>query len=237
MTTTASDLAAPPTAPTGRPPLSRAVQRVAGASLVLAGLLNGGVQYVGHLVIGDLMFSDQIRWGAEHPVFHGVEQALLVLSALFMPLGLLGVAHLCRFGAPRLTAVATPLVIWGMWGFTNVLTMGYVAGTVAPGALSVGQAVELNDALPSDAGAVVLALLPHLVGSFFGLVLLSAAAWRARAFPRPAVLLLLAFLVWDFFLPPVGPLEAHLLLAVAWTWMGWHIWRASDATWTGRDSR
>ena len=49
-----------------------------------------------------------------------------------MPLGLLGVAHVCRFRAPVLTAIATPLVVWGMWGFGNVLAMGYVAGTVAP---------------------------------------------------------------------------------------------------------
>lgn len=234
MNTTATTSAATPTLASARPPLSRLVQRAAGASLVAAGLLNGGVQYVGHLVIGDLTFSEQIRWGAEHPLFHGIEQALLVASALFMLPGLLGVAHLCRFGSPRLTAVAAPLVVWGMWGFTNVLAIGYVAGTVAPGALSVAQAVELNEALPADPGAVVVALLPHLVGSFFGLVLLSIAAWRSRAFPRPAIALLLAFLVWDFLLPPAGPFEAHLLLAVAWSWMGWHLLRASDAAWTGR---
>lgn len=233
MTTTAASAVAQPSTAPPRPPLSRAVQRVAGASLVVAGLLNGGVQYVGHLVIGDLTFSEQIRWGAEHPVFHGLEQALLVGSSLFLLIGLLGVAHLCRFRAPRLTAVATPLVVVGMWGFTNVLAMGYVTGTVAPGALSVDHAVELNDALPADPGAVALALLPHLLGSFLGLVLLSVAAWRARALPRPAIVCLLAFLVWDFLLPPVGPLEAHLLLALAWTWMGWHLWRASDAQWTG----
>jgi hypothetical protein len=236
MTTVSHPQAGPAIAPPDRAPHSRLVQRAAAVSLVLAGLLNGGAQYVGHLVIGDLDFSDQIRWGAEHPAFHGVEQALLVESSLFLLVGLLGVAHLCRFGARRLTALATPLVVWGMWGFTNVLAMGYVTGTVARDALSVEAAVGLNDALVSDPGVVVTALLPHLVGSFFGLLLLSVAAWRSGAFPRPAVLLLLAFLVWDFLLPPVGPLEAHLLLAVAWSWMGWHIWRASDAAWTGRSS-
>lgn len=234
MTMTASTAAATPALASARPPLSRVVQCAAGVSLVAAGLLNGGVQYVGHLVIGDLTFSEQIRWGVEHPAFHGVEQALLVASALFMLTGLLGVAHLCRFGSPRLTLVATPLVVWGMWGFSNIVAMGYVVGTVAPGALSVDQAVELSDALPADPGVVVVALLPHLVGSFFGLVLLSVAAWRSGAFPRPAIALLLAFLVWDFVLPPVGPLEAHLVLAVAWSWMGWHVLRASDAAWTGR---
>ncbi len=99
-------------------PYSRTLRVVAGASLVLAGLLNGATQYVGHLLIGDLDFSDQIRWGADHPVPHTIEQALLLLvSALFMPIGLLGVAHVCRFRASLLTAVATPLVLWRYVGF------------------------------------------------------------------------------------------------------------------------
>jgi hypothetical protein len=231
MTTMAPATPLPYATPT-RPPYSRALQRLAGASLVIAGLLNGGGQYVVHLLAGDLMFSDLIRWGADNPV-HGIEQALLVVSALVMPIGLLGVAHLCRFRAPRLTAVATPLVIWGMWGFATMLTSGYVAGTVAVDALSVDQAVALNESFLEDPGLIVLGLVPHLLGSFFGLLLLSIAAWRSRSFPRPALALLIAFLVWDFMLPPIGPLEAHLLLLVAWCWMGWHLFRTSDAAWAG----
>ena len=84
--------------------------------------------------------------------------------------GLLGVAHVCRFSARRLTAVAMPLVVWGMWGFGNVLAMGYVSGTVAPSVLGVGDAVRLNDGLAGDPGVVLAALLPHLIGSFLGLL-------------------------------------------------------------------
>jgi len=225
------------TAWSGPPPYSRALRRAAGVSLILAGLLNGGAQYAGHLATGDLMFSDLIRWGAEHPVFHGVTQGLMVLSSLFMPIGLLGVAHLCRFRAPRLTAVATPLVLWGMWGFTNILASGYVAGTVAPGALSVEQAVRLNESFLSDPALVAFALVPHLIGSLLGLFLLCIAAWRTRTFPRPALALLVLFLVWDYFLPPVGPIEAHLLLLTAWVWMGWHLLRTSDEGWSGAEPR
>ena len=36
-----------------RPPLSRAAQLAVAASLILAGFLNGGTQFVGHLVIDD----------------------------------------------------------------------------------------------------------------------------------------------------------------------------------------
>ena len=216
------------------PPFSRALRIAAGLCLIAAGLLNGLPQFVVEFFTqGQETFGDQIAWGREHPVLHGAEQAALVVSSLVMPLGLLAVAHLSRFRAPVLTAVATPLVLWGMWGFGNVLAMGYVAGTVAPSVLTVDQAVTLNDALSSHPGTIATALVPHLIGSFLGLILLSVAVWRSRSFPRPTAVLLVAFLVWDFGFPPLGPIDPHLLLVVAWVWMGVHLLRLPDAEWRG----
>lgn len=233
MTTVRTSLPAAATT-AAAPPFSRALRIVAGLCLIAAGLLNGLPQFVVEfLTAGDESFSDQIPWGVDNPVLHGVEQTALVVSSLVMPLGLLGVAHLCRFGAPVLTAIATPLVLWGMWGFGNVLAMGYVAGTVAPSVLSIDQAMTLNDGLSSHAGVVATALVPHLIGSFLGLILLSVAAWRSRAVPRPAAVLLVTFLVWDFLLPPLGPVDPHVLLVVAWGWMGIHLLRLPDAAWRG----
>jgi hypothetical protein len=219
---------APPAAP-----YSVAVRRAAGICLVLAALTNGLSQYVGHLVIGDLDFSEQIRWGAEHVAFQRAEQLVLLLSSLFMPLGLLGLAQVTRWSTPRLTLVATPLVLWGMWGFHNVLAMGYVVGTAAPPVIGLDPAVTLNDELTGDPGVLWAALVPHLVGSFLGVLLLTVAAWRSGVFPRAACALVVAFVVWDFLLPPVGPVEAHLLLAVGWTWLGVTLLRMPHAVWTG----
>lgn len=226
---------APPTAAgqLAAPPFSRALRIVAGLALIAAALLNGLPQAVLAVLTGDLSFGEQIAWGAEHAMAHTLEQTALVVSSLVMPLGLLGVAHVCRFGAPVLTAVAAPLVLWGMWGFGNVLAMGYVAGTVAPSVLSVDDAVALNEGLAEHPGVVATALAPHLVGSFLGLLLLCAAAWRSGAFPKAAVVLLAAFLVWDFLLPPLGPVDAHVLLVAAWVWMGVHLLRMPDRVWRG----
>jgi hypothetical protein len=223
-----------PTAPpTSAAPYSRALQLAAGACLVLAAITNGLSQYVGELVTNDGDFSDQIRWGAEHVAFHRTEQVLLVVSALFMPLGLLGVANVTRWTARRVTLVAVPLMLWGMWGFHNVLAMGFVAGTVTPHVLSVDDAVKLNDGLVSDPGVVVTALLPHLIGSFFGVLLLMIAAWRSGSFPKVPCALVIAFLVWDFLLPTWGPLEPHLLLFVGWTWLGLALLRMPHSRWLG----
>lgn len=222
------------TAAPAAPPFSRALRITAGLALVAAALLNGLPQALVELLTGGHdSFDEQIVWGAEHPLAHGIEQTALLVSTLVMPIGLLGVAHVCRFRAPVLTAVATPLVLWGMWGFGNVLAMGYTTGTVAPGVLTVDDAVALNQGLGEHAGVVATALVPHLVGSLLGLVLLSVAVWRSRAFPRAAAALLVAFLVWDFGLPPLGPVDPHVLLVAAWTWLGVHLLRMPDEVWRG----
>jgi hypothetical protein len=221
------------TTETTPPPYARAIQVGAGLCLVLAGLLNGLTQYLTELLTPDMEFSEQIAWGATHELAHRTEQTLLVVSALFLPLGLLGLAQATRWSAPRLTLWAVPLMLWGMWGFHNVLAMGYVAGTVSPTVLPVSDAVELNDALPGDVGVVITALVPHLAGSFFGILLLAIAAWRCGLFSRIACALVIVFLVWDFLLPAYGPLEPHLLLAVGFTWLGVSIVRLPASRWRG----
>ncbi|HEX6242193.1 MAG TPA: hypothetical protein VFZ61_14885, partial [Polyangiales bacterium] len=59
--------------------------------------------------------------------------------------------------------------------------------------IGVDAAVKLNDGLVDHPGTMVAALLPHLIGSFFGLILLSIACWRSGVFPRIALAALVAF--------------------------------------------
>ena len=210
------------------------LKNVAGVSLILGGVLNGLPQYLVELVTtGRDDFSDQIRWSADHPVLHHTEQLTILVSSLFMPLGLLGLAWVAHHRSPRLAGVAAALVVWGMWGFHNVLAMGYTAGTVAPEAVGIDGAVRVNEALIEDRGVLVTALLPHLVGSFFGLLLLALVCWRAGSFPKAPLLLLVVFLVWDFGLPAAGVFEPHLLLVVSWAWLGVHLLRMPPAEWRG----
>lgn len=221
------------------PPYSPRIRTGLGLCLVLGGVLNGGSQYVVEVLSPDHdEFSDQFRWGLEHPVLHQGEQFALVLSTLFLTLGFLALAQVARWHTPRLTAVATPLVVWGMWGFTHVIALGYAAGSVGPGAIGVDASVQLNDAFLAHPGVLASALFPHLIGSFLGLLLLSVACWRSGVFPRVPLALLAAFLVWDFTLPAAGPLEPHLLLMVALVWLGVHLIRMPQRIWLGgRPSR
>lgn len=216
------------------PPYSTLIRQGLGLCLVLGGILNGGGQYVGELLSPDHeRFSDQFQWGLDHPLLHQGEQFALLASMLFLPLGLLAIAQLTRWHTPRLTAVAALLTLWGMWGFGNVIALGYAAGSVGPRTIGVDDSVELNDGFLEHAGVLAGALFPHLIGSFLGLLLLSAAAWRSRVFPKPPLVLLVGFLIWDFLLPSAGPLEPHLLLMVALVWLGLHLTRMPHRLWLG----
>ncbi len=216
------------------PPYSNRIRQGLALCLVLAGILNGGAQYVVEVIAPEhAEFSDQFQWGRDHPGLHQTEQFALMASMLFLPLGLLAVAQVTRWHKPRLTVAATLLTIWGMWGFGNVIALGYAAGSVGPGAIGLDASVELNDGFIDHAGVLVSALYPHLIGSFIGLILLSVAAWKSGVFPKPPLVMLVIFLIWDFTLPSSGPLEPHLLLMVALVWLGIHLARLPHRIWLG----
>lgn len=223
-------VSAPPAAP-----YASLIRRAAGVCLILAGLTNGLAQYVNYLVVGGrLEWLDQVRWGADNLTYQRVDATVLLVSALFMPLGLLGLAQVTRWSARRLTLVGTPLMLWGMWGFHNILVGGLIAGPIATRSLGTEGAVALNEGMMTDTLGFFLAPLPHLLGTLPGVVLLTIAAWRSGAFPRVACAAVLVFLVWDYFLPPVGALlEPHLLLFVGWTWLGVSLIRMPHAVWAG----
>jgi hypothetical protein len=220
------------------PPHSKAIRVAAGASLLLAGLLNGLPQVIAYLLgqpYGSRL-SDTVRWAAENSAVVPPLQYALVASMLFATVGLLGVAQVCRWRAPTLTLIGTPLAVWGMWGFHNILMLGLLLTTFAPRALGVEETSRLADGLQTDPAGLFLALGPHLIGSFLGVLLLSIA-WIRSGFPRGAGILVLAFLLWDFALAPaglrLGPLEPHMLLILGWGWMGLYIMRMPDAVWRG----
>ncbi len=143
------------------PPLSGLIQRGVAACLILGGLLNGGLQYVDHLTAGDGEQRELISWGVAH---HAAYQALwfgVLLSSVFLLLGFLGLAQLTRWHTPRLTVAATLLMVWGMWGFSNVLAGTYVAQVVTPDLFGVDDAVSLiEDGYLKDWGMIAGSLAP-----------------------------------------------------------------------------
>ena len=170
---------------TTSPPLSRAARLGAGACLIAAGLTNGLGQYVGELLMPELAdFSAQIRWGAEHTAVHTAEQTALLVSMLVLPLGLLGLANVTRWAAPRLTGVGIVLTLWGMWGFHNVVALGYAAKPSARARSAPTPRSRSTRGSSTTSAPRSPPCCRTCSGSFLGLLLLAIAGLRSVSLPR-----------------------------------------------------
>jgi hypothetical protein len=69
-------------------------------------------------------------------------------------------------------------------------------------------------------------IIKLLDGGVLGLLGMTVALWRSAAVPRAAVLLIPAFVIFDFFLQQ--GLAGHVIQFVAASWIAWVVLRAAD---------
>jgi hypothetical protein len=166
-------------------------------------------------------------WWAWH-LFGGLANTLLAVT--------LAIA-VCVL-APRRGAV------WATVGAAATLLGGlfFGAGVAAEGA-AMGYAGDPR-ALPRQAGAALLkhindhperyvaAIIPGLILSTLGLLVISVALWRAGTVGRWVPITLLAGTVLDFFAPMKIGWVPGLLQSVAIIAIGWYVWarRGADLT-------
>ena len=109
----------------------------------------------------------------------------------------LGLGHLLRHRAPRLSVVATCLGVLGAFG--HAVTSGVMLTSVvmAQDAGSRADMAALLEDYESTPGIIVV-MAPGLIGTVLGLVLFAVALWRGRVGPRWVPALLGVFLVVEF---------------------------------------
>lgn len=164
-------------------------------------------------------------WWAWH-MFGGLANTLMAVTAA------IAVCMLApRRGAAWATVGATAILLGGLF---------FGAGVAAEGA-AMGYAGDPH-ALPRQAGAALLkhinehperyvaAIIPGLILSTLGLLLISVALWRAETVPRWVPIALLAGTVLDFFAPMSIGWIPGLLQAVATLAIAWYVWARRDAS-------
>ena len=211
------------------PPLSRAARIAAATSLALGSALVAIPQYVEHLRAGDLEREEQIAWGLAHQAFYRSEWAAGMAGSFLLLLGFLGLWQRTRWTAPRLTAVGAVVLTWGLSGqiFSDVAT--YTAQVVIADVLGASSAERvIAEGYLHDPGMVAVVLIPVIGGMLIGILLLATACWRTDL-PKPPVVALALWPLWDFFGPgPVGPFTADLLLLLSGVWLGVALARQVD---------
>lgn len=218
MTNTSSTLAR---AHSAWAPLSHSARIGSGLALILGAALIAVPQYVEYLLAGDLEREAQIAWGLQHQTFYRLEWVLAMFGSFLLVPGFLGIWHITRHQAPRLTAVGAVVLLWGLAGqvFSDVAT--YTAQVVAGDVFGAADAERLiADGYLEDPGMIGGVLVPVIVGMLVGILVTAAACWRS-GFPKAPVAMLALWPLWDFLGPtPLGPFTTDLLLLGAGVWLG-----------------
>lgn len=146
--------------------------------------------------------------------------------------GALGIAHLLRPRAPRLSNLGGTLAVVGAFGHTVhaggiLLIVSMAQSTADTDALTTA----LNDYTRSPAG---LFSAMGLLGTVLGLVVLTVGLWRAAVGPRWVPAALAAFMILEFVGSAVSmwaSAVAGLLYLSAFAALAVNIWRSPVADW------
>ena len=152
----------------------------------------------------------QVAAVADRPVAFGAIMGLGTLALPPLAVGLVWAARLLRPRMRRTATAAAGLLVAGMWGLFGVhlLALGQL-----PAALSADRAggVAALEALESSPVLPALVFVPFLAGCVLGIATLGVGLLRTGVVARWIPVCLLAFLVLDFGVGRVGPVDPHWL--------------------------
>ena len=225
MHTTATVSFPRPTARTAPPALPG--RRLAAVALVVGATLNTAEAVLAQfLPARPEQLSDQLRLVAENAPLYGTRAVLGTLAVPFMVIAFLGAARLLATRAPRTGAAAGTLLAAGMWGFVGVHVLGLLQLPASRGDIPAAAAVlEGVQSSPVLAG---LFLLPFLAGTVLGMLVLTGGLLRTGAVPRWIPATWLAFLLLDFSVGAVGPVDPHWLFLAGAVGLAAHLTRRTD---------
>lgn len=141
-----------------------------------------------------------------------VSALAFTLAQLPFIVGMLGIGHLLRSAAPRLSAVGTGLAVVGGFGhsvFGGIsLVQLEMAGDAANRDLHAGLLEQV------ESGPAVAFMAMGLIGTVLGLLLLSIGLFRAHVGPRWVGPVLWAFLAVEFAGSAVSEWSSHLAVVL-----------------------
>ena len=175
----------------------------------------------------------RLRIVAEHTGAYATLATAGTVAIPFMVIGFLALSHLLRQHAPRTGSTARLLLLTGMWGFLGMHVVSLLQVPLSgtddlPGAAAAMESWQSHPLL----GALFLG--PFLLAIPLGMLLLVGGLVRTRALPRWIPSLLGAFLVLDFAVRNVVPVDPHWLYLVACSATAVLILRRGDDAWASR---
>jgi len=189
-----------------------------GRRLAVTGLVAGGVLNTGEALLLQFLpprpddVVDQLALVGDHAVLFGTRLVTGTLAIPFMAIAFLAAAGVLASRARRTAIVGGGLLLAGMWGFVGIHLMGLLQLPASTAADPDG-AADLLRAAESHPLFLVLFLAPFLIGCTLGMVVLTTGMLRTGVVPRWIPAVWLAFILLDFSIGAVGPVDPH------WLWL------------------
>lgn len=168
----------------------------------------------------------QVAGVADRPVAFAAIMGVGTLALPPLAVGLVWAARLLRPRLPRTSTAAAGLLVAGMWGLfaVHLLALAQLPAALAAdraGAVAALSALESSPILP------VLVFVPFLAGCVLGIATLAAGLLRTGVVARWIPVCLLAFLVLDFGVGRVGPVDPHWLFVAGAVGLALHARRVA----------
>lgn len=176
--------------------------------------------------------ADQIQLYTDHPIL--ITTLLLVgtLAVPFMALGFVAAARMLHRRARRTAWVAGGLLVAGMWGFLGMHTLDLI-GRAAIAQGDAAAAGFLSNQVYDDTLLEVLLGQPFFVGAVLGMLVLNIGLLVTGAVPRWIPACWLAFILLDFSIGSVGPVDPHWLYFAGAVGLAVHVLRDRGRAWWG----
>ena len=216
-------------APSAASPRATSLSRGLAAAAIVLGAAGNTAEAVLGGIVGDKpdAVADQLQLIADRPVLVG---AMLIVGTVAVPLMAFGFVAAARVLARRLGRLAGiawlsgALLVVGMWGFLGMHTLELI-GHAALTDGDTAAATFLSGDVYDDVVLEVLFGQPFFIGTVLGMVSLSVALLVTGAVPRWIGAVWLAFIVLDFSIGAVGPVDPHWLYLTGAVGLAVHLYR------------
>lgn len=209
-----------------------------GAALAASALVLGAAGNTAQAVITQVLggrpetIDEMTALATESPTLVTVMSVSGTVALPFMALGFVAAAHLLARRARRTGRIAGTLLVLGMWGFLGLQLTGLVQiRALVDGEAGVAAATWMQG-LQQDPLLGVLFALPFMAGTVLGMLVLTIGLLaRGAGVPRWIPGAWLVFIVLDFTIGAVGPVDPHWLYLLGAVGLAHHVLEDGARAW------
>lgn len=219
------------------PALRKTVARPFGTALAATALVVGAAGNTAQAVMTQMIggrpetIDDMVAAAAESPTLVTAMSVTGAVAIPFMALGFAAAAHLLARRARRTGLAAGTLLVLGMWGFLGLQLTGLVQiRALLDGQAGLAAATWLQG-LRDDTMLGALFALPFLAGTVLGMLALTIGLLVKGGVPRWIPGAWLVFIVLDFTVGAVGPVDPHWLYLLGAVGLAHHVVKDRGRAW------